>query len=57
MTLAQAEVGAKTNETTHFQPLLGPLDLAETVATFDALHSVRRTSPGWSRARMPTTSP
>ena len=41
VTLAQAEVGAKTNETTHFQPLLAPLDLAGTVVTFDALHSVR----------------
>ena len=41
VTLAQAEVGAKTNETTHFQPLLAPLDLVGTVVTFDALHSVR----------------
>ncbi|MCX4573311.1 ISAs1 family transposase [Streptomyces sp. NBC_01571] len=41
VTLAQVEVGAKTNETTHFQPLLAPLDLAGTVVTFDALHSVK----------------
>ncbi|MFD1277920.1 hypothetical protein ACFQ51_56070 [Streptomyces kaempferi] len=41
MTLVQVEVGAKTNETTHFQPLLAPLDLASTVVTFDALHSVK----------------
>ena len=41
VTLAQAEVGAKTNETTHFRPLLAPLDLADTVVTFDALHSVK----------------
>jgi predicted transposase YbfD/YdcC len=41
VTLAQVEVGAKTNETTHFQPLLTPLDLAGTVVTFDALHSVK----------------
>lgn len=41
VTLAQAEVGAKTNETTHFQPLLAPLDLADAVVTFDALHSVK----------------
>jgi predicted transposase YbfD/YdcC len=41
VTLAQTEVGAKTNETTHFQPLLAPLDLADTVVTFDALHSVK----------------
>lgn len=41
VTLAQAEVGAKTNETTHFQPLLEPLDLTDVLVTFDALHSVR----------------
>ena len=41
VTLAQVEVGAKTNETTHFRPLLAPLDLAGTVVTFDALHSVK----------------
>lgn len=41
VTLAQVEVGAKTNETTHFQPLLAPLDLTGTVVTFDALHSVK----------------
>ncbi|WP_267244291.1 ISAs1 family transposase [Streptomyces sp. PR69] len=41
MTLAQVEVGAKTNETTHFRPLLAPLGLAGTVVTFDALHSVK----------------
>ncbi|WP_262386886.1 ISAs1 family transposase [Streptomyces sp. TRM49041] len=41
VTLAQAEVGAKTNETTHFRPLLAPLDLVGTVVTFDALHSVK----------------
>ncbi|MFJ7949124.1 ISAs1 family transposase [Streptomyces sp. NPDC096354] len=41
VTLAQVEVSAKTNETTHFRPLLAPLDLADTVVTFDALHSVK----------------
>lgn len=41
VTLAQVEVGAKTNETTHFQPLLAPLDLAGAAVTFDALHSVK----------------
>jgi predicted transposase YbfD/YdcC len=41
VTLAQAEVGAKTNETKHFQPLLALLDLAGTVVTFDTLHSVK----------------
>jgi predicted transposase YbfD/YdcC len=41
VTLAQAEVGAKTNETAHFQPLLEPLDLDGVLVTFDALHSVQ----------------
>ncbi|MFJ2111916.1 ISAs1 family transposase [Streptomyces sp. NPDC087850] len=41
LTLAQAEVGAKTNETAHFQPLLGPLALSGALVTFDALHSVQ----------------
>ncbi|MFJ9154245.1 ISAs1 family transposase, partial [Streptomyces sp. NPDC102270] len=40
-TIAQVEVGAKTNEVGHFKPLLAPLDLADTVVTFDALHSVK----------------
>ncbi|MEU3051593.1 ISAs1 family transposase [Streptomyces sp. NPDC006984] len=40
-TLAQVEVGAKTNETRHFKPLLAPLDLHGDVVTFDALHSVK----------------
>lgn len=41
VTLAQAEVGSKTNETRHFQSLLAPLDLDGDVLTFDALHSVK----------------
>jgi predicted transposase YbfD/YdcC len=41
VTLAQAEVGSKTNETRHFQPLLAPLALEGDVVTFDALHSVK----------------
>ena len=41
VTLAQAEVGSKTNETRHFQPLPAPLDLDEDVVTFDAPHSVK----------------
>jgi predicted transposase YbfD/YdcC len=41
VTLAQAEVGSKTNETQHFQPLLAPLDLDGDVVTFDALHTVK----------------
>lgn len=40
VTLAQAEVGAKTNETTYLRLLLEPLNLAGTLVTFDALHSV-----------------
>ncbi|WP_329253795.1 hypothetical protein OG223_27140 [Streptomyces sp. NBC_01478] len=40
VTLAQVEVGAKTNETTRFRPLPAPLDLTGTVVTFGALHSV-----------------
>ncbi|WP_245877117.1 transposase family protein [Streptomyces glaucescens] len=40
-TIAQVEVGAKTNEVRHFKFLLAPLDLADTVVTFDALHSVK----------------
>ncbi|MFE7397669.1 ISAs1 family transposase [Streptomyces sp. NPDC057557] len=36
---AQREVDGKTNEITVFQPMLAPLDLHETVVTFDALHS------------------
>ncbi|GJF35198.1 ISAs1 family transposase [Kitasatospora sp. NE20-6] len=41
LTLAQAEVGAKTNETAHFRPLLEGLDLSGALVTFDALHSVQ----------------
>lgn len=36
---AQREVDRKTNEITVFRPLLAPLDLTDTVVTFDALHS------------------
>jgi predicted transposase YbfD/YdcC len=39
--LDHLEVGVKHNETTHFTELLEPLDLAGTVVTFDALHTVR----------------
>lgn len=41
ITLTQREVGAKTNETAAFRPLLEHLDLQGTVVTFDALHSVQ----------------
>jgi predicted transposase YbfD/YdcC len=41
VTVAQAEVGSKTNEVRHFRPLLAPLDLDGEVVTFDALHTVK----------------
>ncbi|QFQ99377.1 ISAs1 family transposase [Streptomyces phaeolivaceus] len=41
VTLAQREVGAKTNETAAFRSLLEPLDLTGTVVAFDDLHSVK----------------
>jgi hypothetical protein len=41
LTLAQAEVGAKTNGTALFRPLLEPLGLDGALVTFDALHSVQ----------------
>ena len=39
LVIAQHEVGPKTNEITVFKPMLATLDLADTVVTFDALHS------------------
>jgi predicted transposase YbfD/YdcC len=39
--LDHLEVDVKHNETSHFTGLLRPLDLAGTVVTFDALHTVR----------------
>ena len=39
--LDHLEVGVKHNETSHFTELLGPVDLAGAVVTFDALHTVR----------------
>jgi predicted transposase YbfD/YdcC len=39
--LDHLEVDIKHNETSHFTPLLEPLDLAGAVVTFDALHTVR----------------
>src|SRR5580692_10043800 len=39
--LDHLEVGVKHNETSHLTELLGPLDLAGAVVTFDALHTVR----------------
>ena len=41
VTLAEAEVGSKSNETSLFKPLLAPLDLAGDVIIFDALHTVQ----------------
>ena len=39
--LDHLEVDVKHNETSHFTELLGPVDLAGVVVTFDALHTVR----------------
>jgi predicted transposase YbfD/YdcC len=39
--LDHLEVDVKHNETSHFTALLGPVDLAGAVVTFDALHTVR----------------
>ncbi|MDQ2873703.1 MAG: hypothetical protein M3Y33_02325 [Actinomycetota bacterium] len=39
--LGHFEVDVKDNETSHFTALLQPLDRADTVVTFDALHTVR----------------
>jgi predicted transposase YbfD/YdcC len=39
--LDHVEVDVKHNETSHFTALLGPVDLAGAVVTFDALHTVR----------------
>jgi len=39
--LDHLEIDVKHNETSHFAELLAPLDLAGTVVTFDALHTVR----------------
>ena len=39
--LDHVEVGDGHNETSHFTELLGPVDLAGAVVTFDALHTVR----------------
>jgi predicted transposase YbfD/YdcC len=44
--LDHLEVGVKHNETSYFTELLGPLDLAGAVVTFDALHTVRA-NLGW----------
>jgi predicted transposase YbfD/YdcC len=39
--LDHLEVDVKHNETSHFTEILGPVDLAGAVVTFDALHTVR----------------
>jgi len=44
--LDHLEVDVKHNETSHFTELLGPVDLAGAVVTFDALHTVRA-NLGW----------
>ncbi|MGW2555107.1 hypothetical protein [Streptomyces sp. NPDC001635] len=63
VTLAQRGVGAKTNKTAAFRPLLQPLDLAGTVVTFDALHisgvrcSKSRYESHAARIASPATTP
>lgn len=42
-TIAQVEVGSKTNETRCRRPLLAPQKLAGTIVTIHALHSVKAT--------------
>ncbi|MGY4920275.1 ISAs1 family transposase [Streptomyces sp. 900116325] len=37
--VAQRQVSSKSNEITAFRPLIEPLDLRDTVVTFDALHT------------------
>nr|WP_312847754.1 transposase [Streptomyces sp. WAC 01325] len=54
---AQREVHAKTNEITVFRPLLTPLNLTDTVVTFDALHSQAAHARFLPRTGTPTTSP
>ena len=49
--LDHLEVGVKHNETRHFTALLGPLDLAGAVVTFDALPTVR-TNLNWLAGEM-----
>jgi len=43
--LDHLEVNVKHNETSHFTELLGPVDPAGAVVTFDALHTVREPAP------------
>jgi len=43
-TVAQLEVGAKTNEIPEIKPLLDPLDLRGRVVTADSLHTQRETA-------------
>jgi len=44
VTIAQREVGAKTNEIPELRPLLEPLDLTGRVVTADALHTQKETA-------------
>lgn len=48
ITLAQRNVGVKTNETGEFKSLLAWMDLVGVVVTFDALHTVK-TQAAWLR--------
>ena len=54
-TLAQVEVGAKTNETKHFRPLLAPLTWPTPWSPSTLSTRSRPTSPGSSRRRKRTT--
>ena len=44
VTIAQREVGEKTNEIPELKPLLKPLDIAGRVVTADPLHTQRKTA-------------
>ena len=54
--LAQTSVDGKSNEITHFAPLLQPLDLAGCVITADALHTQREHAKFLWPIRKRTTS-
>lgn len=54
---AQREVDGKTNGITVFRPMLAELDLADTVVTFDALHSQTAHARFLVKDKKPTTSP
>ena len=57
VTLAQTDVDSKTNETTRFQALLTGLDLAGSVVTADALHTVASHADRHHIRRRPIPNP